>query len=53
MKTMLSMQAVCREGKLSNSDRNYARGGRREGRRIMKRKKMQDKGMEAERGRTK
>lgn len=39
MKTMLSMQAVCREGKLSNSDRNYARRGRRGGRRRMKRKR--------------
>lgn len=47
MQTMLSMQAVCRESKLSNSDRNYARGGRRGGRSIMKRKG-QDKGMEAE-----
>lgn len=26
MKTMLSMQAVCREGKLSNNDRNYSEG---------------------------
>lgn len=30
MKKMPSMQAVCREGKLSNNDRNYAGEGREE-----------------------